>query len=129
MGELGMANSAWTQTKLRVLKSSLSGPSLSVDIVCPPLLAEEVNLFLKILRFFTWVRVPCKDMLILKNFFDASSYVWRALERRLSSCGPWAQLLHCMWDLPRPGLEPVSPALTGRFLTTEPPGKPRTILF
>ena len=29
-----------------------------------------------------------------------------------------------MWDLPRPGLEPVSPALTGGFLTTVPPGKP-----
>ena len=29
-----------------------------------------------------------------------------------------------MWDLPRPGLEPVSPALTGRLSTTAPPGKP-----
>ena len=29
-----------------------------------------------------------------------------------------------MWDLPSPGLEPVSPALAGRFSTTEPPGKP-----
>ena len=29
-----------------------------------------------------------------------------------------------MWDLPGPGLEPVSPALTGGFLTTVPPGKP-----
>ena len=29
-----------------------------------------------------------------------------------------------MWDLPRPGLEPVSPALAGGFLTTLPPGKP-----
>ena len=29
-----------------------------------------------------------------------------------------------MWDLPQPGLEPVSPALAGGFLTTEPPGKP-----
>ena len=28
-----------------------------------------------------------------------------------------------MWDLPGPGLEPVSPALAGRFLTTVPPGK------
>ena len=26
-------------------------------------------------------------------------------------------------DLPDPGIEPVSPALAGRFLTTEPPGK------
>ena len=29
-----------------------------------------------------------------------------------------------MWHLPRPGLEPVSPALAGRFSTTAPPGKP-----
>ena len=27
-------------------------------------------------------------------------------------------------DLPDPGVEPASPALTGRFDTTEPPGKP-----
>ena len=30
-----------------------------------------------------------------------------------------------MWDLPGPGLEPVSSALAGGFLTTVPPGKPR----
>ena len=29
-----------------------------------------------------------------------------------------------MWDLPGPGLEPVSPALAGRLSTTAPPGKP-----
>ena len=29
-----------------------------------------------------------------------------------------------MWDLPGPGLEPMSPALAGGFLTTVPPGKP-----
>ena len=27
-------------------------------------------------------------------------------------------------DLPDPGMEPASPALAGRFFTTEPPGKP-----
>ena len=32
-----------------------------------------------------------------------------------------------MWDLPGPGLEPVSPALAGGFLTTAPPGK--SLLF
>ena len=26
-------------------------------------------------------------------------------------------------DLPHPGIEPKSPALAGRFFTTEPPGK------
>ena len=30
-----------------------------------------------------------------------------------------------MWDPPGPGLEPVCPALAGRFSTTAPPGKPR----
>ena len=48
---------------------------------------------------------------------------------RLSSCGSRAQLLCSMWDLPRPGLEPVSPALAGRFLTTVPPGKPPSSSF
>ena len=48
----------------------------------------------------------------------------RALEHRLSSCGTRAQLLHGMWDLPRPGLESVSPALAGGFSTTAPPRKP-----
>ena len=47
----------------------------------------------------------------------------RLQTRRFSSCGSRAQLLHGMWDLPRPGLEPVSPALAGGFLTTAPPGK------
>ena len=49
-----------------------------------------------------------------------------ALERRLSSCGTRAQLLCGMWDLPGPGLEPVSPAVAGGVLTTVPPGKSRS---
>ena len=49
--------------------------------------------------------------------------------RRLSSCGSQALLLRSMWDLPRPGFEPVSPALAGRFSTTVPPGKPCNILL
>ena len=28
-------------------------------------------------------------------------------------------------DLPDPGMEPISPALAGRFLTSKPPGKPQ----
>ena len=34
-----------------------------------------------------------------------------------------------MWDLPGPGIEPVSPALAGGFLTTVPPGKSSIILI
>ena len=41
-----------------------------------------------------------------------------------SGCGAWAQLLHGMWGLPRSGIESMSLAWAGRFLTTEPPRKP-----
>ena len=34
-----------------------------------------------------------------------------------------------MWDLPGPGLEPVSPALAGGFLTAAPPGKLMSLFF
>ena len=51
----------------------------------------------------------------------------RLRTRRLSSCGSQAQLLRGMWDLPRPGLEPMSPALAGGFSTTAPPGKPYSL--
>ena len=53
----------------------------------------------------------------------------QALEHRLSSCGTRALLLRGMWDLPGPGLEPVSPALAGGFLTTVPPGKSLASFF
>ena len=52
-----------------------------------------------------------------------------ALERRLSSCGAQAELLRGMWDLPGLGIEPMSPALAGGFLTTAPPGKSREIII
>ena len=38
-------------------------------------------------------------------------------------------LLRSMWDLPGLGLEPVSPALAGGFLTTVLPGKPQAVVF
>ena len=52
-----------------------------------------------------------------------------ALERRLSSCGARAQSLRGMWDLPGPGIEPMSPASAGRLLTTAPPGKSKLRSF
>ena len=38
-----------------------------------------------------------------------------------NSCGPQAQLVHGIWDLPRPGIEPIP--LADGFLSTIPPGK------
>ena len=54
----------------------------------------------------------------------------RLQKRRFSNCGSRAQPLRGMRDPPRPGLEPVSPALlAGRFSTTAPPGKPPNKVF
>ena len=41
-----------------------------------------------------------------------------------SSCGTCTWLPFDPWNLPRPGIDPVSPALAGRFLAIGPPGKP-----
>ena len=48
---------------------------------------------------------------------------------RLNSCGAQALLLRGMWDLPGSVIEPASPALAGRFFTTEPPGSPSIIVI
>ena len=53
----------------------------------------------------------------------------RLQTRRLSNCGSRAQPLHGMWDPPRPGLEPMSPALAGRLSTTAPPGEPYCLIL
>ena len=53
----------------------------------------------------------------------------RLQTHRLSNCGSRAQLLRGMRDPPRPGPEPVSPALAGRLSTTAPPGKPQFCFF
>ena len=60
-----------------------------------------------------------------------SSLWWLLLLRStgFSSCGTRAQLLRGTWDLPGPGLEPMSPALAGEFPTTAPPGKPLPALL
>ena len=42
---------------------------------------------------------------------------------RLSSCGTWAQLVHGRWDLPGPGIEPVSSAMASEFSSLVPPEK------
>ena len=53
----------------------------------------------------------------------ASPVVERGFQRaQVSSCG--ADTLPIgTWNIPEPGMQPMSPALAGRFSTTEPPGK------
>ena len=51
----------------------------------------------------------------------------QALEQRLNSCGAQGWLLSSMWDLPGPRIEPVYPALAGRFFITEPTQKSESL--
>ena len=60
------------------------------------------------------------------DFSSCSSW---ALEHRLNSRGAWAHLLWGMWDLPRPRIESVSPALAGEFFTTEHHASPYRVVF
>ena len=51
-------------------------------------------------------------------------------EYGLSSCVAWALLLPaCGISVPGPGVQPMSPALAGRFFTTGPPGKSQALGF
>ena len=49
--------------------------------------------------------------------------------RGFSSWGTGASLPRGLWSLPRPEMEPMSPALAGGFLTTRPPVKSCTCNF
>ena len=81
---------------------------------------------------FLWGFSLCWLLLLWSAEFRALSLrscCLRVLEDRLSSCGTWAWLLCNMWTLPGPGIESVSPAWAGRFLSTAPPGKFKTIFI
>ena len=95
--------------------------------------------FLKIIYFWLrWVFVAARGLSLVAASGGFSSLwcvgfslrwlllLWSTGSRRAGfcSCGARALLLRGMWDLPGPGLEPVSLALAGGFLTTVPPGKP-----
>ena len=47
-------------------------------------------------------------------------FTW-AQQVQLIGSRAWALLPRGMWNLPRPGIEPMSPALAGRFLSTGAP--------
>ena len=53
----------------------------------------------------------------------------QALQHGLMGCGVQTWLPCCLWDLPGSGIETVSPALAGGFFTTEPPGKPSSVIL
>ena len=77
-----------------------------------------------------WAFSSCGERGLLSHFWCACFSLWwlcllLSMGSRVhgfSSCGAH-RLLHDMWDPPGPGVESVSPALAGGFLTTGPLGK------
>ena len=69
-----------------------------------------------------WVFVAAHGLSLVaisRLVIEVSSLVEHDLRvNGLSNFGAWGLLLHNMWVLPEPGIEPISPALTGRCLTT-----------
>ena len=93
-------------------------------------------LFLAVLGLhcFEWAFSSCGEQGLLSGYGACPSHggglllLWSRGPRHtgFSSCDAQAQLPRGMWSLPGPGIEPMSPALAGRVLTTGPPGNPRT---
>ena len=99
-------------------------------------------IYLFIYLWLCWVFGSCEGFLQLRQagaalHRGARAFLYRGPSRHGAQAPDaqaqqlWltGQLLRGMWDLPRPGLEPVSPALAGRFSTTAPPGKPPVLFF
>ena len=69
-------------------------------------------------------------MLMCSVVFDTFETLWTVAHQAPLSMGfskqeYWSGLpFPSLGDLPGPGIEPVSPALTSVFFTTESPGKP-----
>ena len=105
--------------------------------LCPSHAIHQLQLFLKLIKIWLhWVFAAFWGFsLVLRSggysllqclgisFSGFSCRVQALGWAGLSSSGTWALLLWGMWDLPRPGIKLMSPALSGRFLSTVPPGK------
>ena len=64
----------------------------------------------------------CREWAV--GYVGFSGCISWALEHRPDSYGAQALLLRGKWDLPRPEIEPMSPALAVGCFTTGPPGSP-----
>ena len=64
-------------------------------------------------------------LIMVGGFLTAAASL--VVEHSLSSCGTRAYLFHSLWDLPRPGIELVSPGLASGLFTTEPQMKPKSL--
>ena len=86
-----------------------------------------------VLAFFSWSKQAGATLHCGMRASPCGGFSYcraQALEyTSFSSCGTWAQLLHGIWDLPRPGIKPVSPELQGGLISTGPTRKPLRYFF
>ena len=71
-----------------------------------------------------WVFIIACGLSSCRGFLSSESTGSRRMG--FSSCGPSAQLLCGMWNLPGTGIELMCPALADGFLSSLPPGKSKT---
>ena len=102
----------------------------------PWFLGSHVIFFLVLLKFsylllaalglccFMRVFSGCVEWRLLFTAVQQASHCsgFSLLSRHMdfSGCGTWASLLFGRWDLPKPGIQPMSSLLAGRFLPTLP---------
>ena len=118
-------------TSVPCLLSSLELRCVLVDLSLPVLFCFVLTLAALCLHCCTCALSSCREQGLL---FVAGCRLLVAVASRcraraiglMGSFGCGLSLLWGTWDLPRLGTEPVSPALAGGFLSTEPPGKSQT---
>ena len=91
--------------------------------LCQVFVAVSVFLQLQCMGFSCRAQTPRRASVVAAH--ELSSCSSQTLEHRLNSCGAQTYLLRDLWNLPRPGIEPLSPALADGFFASEPPGKSR----
>ena len=69
----------------------------------------------------------CRSQALRSTHF--SSWCTWTQELQLPGLQSAGSVMMCMWNLPWPGIEPVSPALAAGFLSTVPPGKSGINIF
>ena len=114
-----------------------STESQPLDHQQSPFLSLFQEILLKI-EFYLFISGRAGSLLLCADFLSLWPWgfslqwplLWSVSSRHssFSRCGLWTQLSHGMWDLPEPGIELLSPALASGFLTTETPGKSRSII-
>ena len=130
-------NSAWPWNR-SALQGQPTGHTASFSHHRPPPAPDFFFFFLAVLglhsctlAFFSCGKLWLLFIAVCRLLIALASLVAEHRLQYLWLVGLVAQKHEVARNLPGPGIEPMPPALTGRFLTTAPPGKslPLCVLF